>query len=81
MLEEELRAEIRKWAAKLAEERKHTELAGPARMDFIKNIDAYIADSAYFLEQGKLIQSFEALIWGWAFITIGKDVGILKKVH
>lgn len=78
-MEEELMAEIRKWTDKIAEERKNIVLADNDRKDFLKNIDAYISDSAYFLEQGKLIESFEALIWSWAYVTIGKDMGILKE--
>lgn len=77
---DELRREIDKWTEKIKEERKRIELADSSKKDFLKNIDAYISDSRYFLEQGKLIESFEALIWSWAYITIGKELGILRSV-
>lgn len=76
---EELRREISKWTEKITEERKNIVLADHNRKDFLKNIDAYISDSAYFLKEGKFIESFEALIWSWAYITIGKELGILKN--
>ena len=79
-MEKELRKEIDKWTGKIVEERKHIELADSGRKDFIKNVDAYISDSRYFLEKGKLIESFEALIWAWAYVTIGKELGILRKL-
>ena len=77
---EELRREIDKWTGKIKEERKRIELADSSRADFLKNIDAYISDSSYFLKEGKLIESFESLIWSWAYITIGKELGILKSM-
>ncbi len=77
-MEVKLRKEIDKWTVKIIEERKKIVLADNTKKDFLKNIDAYISDSAYFLKRGELIESFEALIWSWAYITIGKDLGILK---
>ena len=76
---EELRREIDKWTKKIDEERRKIELADSSRADFLKNIDAYISDSSYFLKEGKLIESFEALIWSWAYMTIGKELGILRN--
>ncbi|MBI2075954.1 MAG: DUF357 domain-containing protein [Candidatus Aenigmarchaeota archaeon] len=78
-MEKELRKEIDKWTVKIKEERKKIELVDPDKKDFLKNIDAYISDSAYFLKKAKLIESFEALIWAWAYVTIGKEVGILRN--
>ena len=77
---EDLRKEIDKWTEKIKEERRKIELADSTKKDFLKNIDAYISDSAYFLDNGKLIESFEALIWGWAYLTIGKEMGILRSI-
>lgn len=76
---EELRCEIEKWTEKIKDERKSIELADATKKGFLKNIDAYISDSHYFLQEGKLIQSFESLIWSWAYITIGKELGILRN--
>jgi len=77
-IEKDLIKEIEKWTGKIKEERRRIELADDSRKDFLKNIDAYISDSAYFLKEGKLIESFEALIWSWAYMTIGKEIEILK---
>ena len=79
-MEVELRREIDKWTKKIIDERKRIELVDTSKKDFLKNIDAYISDSRYFLEKGKLIESFEALIWSWAYMTIGKELGILRNV-
>jgi len=46
---------------------------------FHANITAYISDCRYFLEQGDLIRAFEAVIWAWAWIEIGLDVGVLVR--
>jgi len=36
----------------------------------LKNIDAYLSDSKYFLEKNDLIRAFEAVIWAWAWMEI-----------
>jgi len=76
---EQLKKEIDKWTRKIIDERKRIVPADNGRKDFLKNIDAYISDSDYFLKEGKVIESFEALIWSWAYITIGKELGILTS--
>lgn len=42
---------------------------------FVENIKAYIADSEYFLMKGDLIRAFECLIWAWAWLEIGLEIG------
>ena len=79
MLETQLRAEIEKWTARIKKERKKIILADSSRPDFLKNIDAYISDSAHFLEKKDLIRSFEAIIWAWSWLEIGIELKILKK--
>lgn len=76
-LEEELTNETMKWLKKIMEERKRVSLADTDRQEFLKNMDAYISDSQHFLKQGNLIEAFEAVIWAWAIMSIGKDIGIL----
>jgi len=46
--------------------------------DFLKNIEAYIQDTYHFLKQKDLIKAFEAVIWAWAWLEIGKDKNIIK---
>ena len=80
-LEEGLRAETEKWL-----ERAKVALEGvlPSKdcedgVRFHANITAYISDCRYFLEKGDLIRAFEAVIWAWAWIEIGLDVGVLVR--
>lgn len=44
---------------------------------FLSNIRAYLSDSCHFAEKGDLIRAFEAVVWAWAWIEIGLEVGIL----
>ncbi|VVB60238.1 Uncharacterised protein [uncultured archaeon] len=46
--------------------------------EFIKNIAAYIDDSMHFTQKKDHVRAFEAIIWAWAWIEIGKDIGVLK---
>jgi len=80
-LENDLRDETMKWL-KRAEEIIQTITPGEDKLGpehFLKNISAYIFDSKYFLECGDLIRAFEAVIWAWAWIEIGVELGILRK--
>ena len=78
-VEIELRNETEKWLKKIKAERKCIVLNNEKNKDFIKNIDAYISDSEFFLKKGKLIEAFEAVIWSWAYMQIGQDFGILSN--
>lgn len=75
--EEQLIGEIEKWTKKINKERKTVFAESEKSKEFLKNIDAYIEDSKYFLEKKDLVRSFEAVVWAWAFLTIGKDEKIL----
>ncbi|MGB3943369.1 MAG: DUF357 domain-containing protein, partial [Methanothrix sp.] len=39
-----------------------------------------LSDSRHFSEKGDPIRAFEAVIWAWAWIEIGLEVGILAVV-
>jgi hypothetical protein len=77
-LESELRKEIEKWAKRIENEIKNIELKDKKRKDVLDNIHAYIKDSKYFADKGDLIRSFEAIIWAWAWLEIGKDLNLLE---
>jgi hypothetical protein len=87
---EELRKETEKWLQKIKEERKKIVLADNSKGDFIKNIDSYISDSEHFLKNSMmhsnashnsdLIRAFEAVIWAFAWLEIGKELEIIKNV-
>jgi hypothetical protein len=46
---------------------------------FGENIAAYISDSHHFLDNGDLIRAFEAVIWAWAWMEIGQEMGLLAE--
>ncbi len=78
-IEDELRNETEKWLKK-AEDRFNGLRAGKDRKlgeAFLKNIGAYIEDSKWFLERGDLIRAFECVIWAWAWMEIGLELGLL----
>lgn len=45
---------------------------------FAKNIQAYTDDAEHFLEEGKLVEAFEAVIWAWSWLEIGEELGVLE---
>jgi hypothetical protein len=76
MIEEDLRNETKKWLEKIKNEK--LELLDESREDFLKNIKAYISDSEHFLEKNDLIHAFEAVIWAWSWLEIGREMGIIE---
>lgn len=80
-LSEELLCEIKKWKGRLDEcisAVAPTDSTGEA---MISNIKAYRSDCEHFLEKGDLIRSFECLIWAWAYLEIGQNLGhIVRKL-
>ncbi len=77
-LESELKDEIRKWSLKLDEALKTTSPMSDKGSEFLANIKAYQKDSIYFFERKDLVRSFEALIWAWSWIEIGKEIDVLS---
>jgi len=78
-MEMKLKKETEKWLQKIKVEREKIVLVDESKENFIKNIDSYIADSEHFLAQNDLIRAFEAVIWAFAWLEIGKDLGIIKE--
>lgn len=77
-LNEELRLETLKWLDRAEEQLLRI---SPDEGGIRQNISAYLSDSRYFLEKGDLIRAFEAVIWAWAWMEIGQEVGILEEIH
>lgn len=77
-IEEELKQETQKWLEKIKHEREKIEL-GKSKVDFVKNIDAYISDSQHFLKKNDYIRAFEAVIWAWAYLEIGQQEKLIKN--
>lgn len=80
MLEEDLRCETVKWMEKLQKEKKKVEILNSKGQEFRNNIEAYISDSRYFLDNGDLIKAFECVVWAWAWLEIGLEIELFKKL-
>jgi hypothetical protein len=79
--EERLIAETETWTARIKKELQGTEPQGIKGSEFMRNIEAYVSDSSHFRKDGDLVRSFEAIVWAWAWLEIGKDMGFLKKEY
>jgi uncharacterized protein len=75
-LEADLRSETLKWLEKA--EWLFCKIS-PKDNRFAENIAAYLSDSRHFLDNGDLIRAFEAVIWAWAWMEIGKEIGLLVE--
>ena len=78
--EEDLAIETEKWLRKALVEVETVSPRGDEGERFLSNIRAYLSDSQHFSEKGDPIRAFEAVIWAWAWIEIGLEVGILAAV-
>jgi hypothetical protein len=70
MIEHQLKEETEKWLAKAKERRRGLRSNSP----HMKNIDAYISDSEYFMQKHDLIRAFEAIVWAWAWLEILEEL-------
>lgn len=77
--EEKLEEEIEKWKGKLEKEIEQVQPKSEEGSEFMENIRAYYKDSKHFYQKGKLVESFEALVWAWSWLEIGQDYGFLKE--
>ena len=74
MIEQQLKEETEKWLTKAKERRKRIK----STSSHMKNIDAYISDSEYFMQKHDLIHAFEAIVWAWAWIEILEELKQLQ---
>ncbi len=77
-VEEELRNETLKWLERIEEKIKNVEAVNEKGKEFMRNIEAYISDSRYFLEINDLVRAFECVVWAWAWLEIGIEMDLLK---
>jgi hypothetical protein len=75
-LETDLAGETLKWLGKAE---ILFDRISPKDNRFAENIAAYLSDSRHFLDDGDLIRAFEAVIWAWAWMEIGKEIGVLVE--
>ncbi len=78
-VEEELRRETLRWLDRLEERLKDVEHANEKGREFLTNIRAYVSDSKYFLSKDDLVRAFECVVWAWAWLEIGMDLGIIQS--
>jgi hypothetical protein len=78
-LKDELEGEIKKWTAKLDSALKGVRATDEQGEKLLANIKAYRKDSGHFFVKGDMVKSFECLVWAWALLEIGKDLGHLTK--
>lgn len=74
-LADDLLAETQKWLERADD--LFGKLSGEDR--FMENIGAYLSDSRYFMDKGDLIRAFESVVWAWAWMEIGLEIGVLKE--
>ena len=79
MIEKSLRKEIRKWSKKLDSALQAVDPLTDRGLKLLENIRAYREDSKHFMEKRDWIKSFECLVWAWAVLEIGKELGHLKS--
>jgi hypothetical protein len=79
MIEEELRKETLKWLERIKVRIVRIKAINRKGEEFLRNINAYISDSEYFLEKRDLVRAFECVVWAWAWLEIGLDIGILAE--
>lgn len=72
------REEIEKWLKRIKEELKNVKASNKKGKEFLDNINAYVYDCEHFLKNGDYVLSFEAVIWSWAYMSICKELGLLK---
>lgn len=76
--EQALRKETNKWLHRIEKEIKNIKPPDERGREFLENILAYIKDSRYFLDKGDLVRSFEAVIWAWSYLSISRELKLLK---
>jgi len=75
--EKELSEQTKIWSDKIKVEMEGIKLLNKDKRNFLENVQAYIQDSEYFVEQGDLVRAFEAMIWAWSWLEIGREEKIL----
>ncbi len=76
---EELIKETEKWLKRIKLRLKDVKAVNEKGKEFLKNIEAYVSDSEYFFEKGDLVRAFECVVWAWAWLEIGLDIGVLSS--
>ncbi len=75
----QLESETSKWTEKCKIAVSEVNSVGKKGEEFLVNIKAYISDTQHFIDEGDMVRAFEAIIWAWAWLEIGTDIGVLVK--
>ena len=78
-VDEQLKTETLKWTDKCNISVLEVNPVGKKGEEFLVNIKAYISDTQHFIDKGDPVRAFEAIIWAWAWLEIGTDIGVLVK--
>lgn len=78
MIEKDLREETEKWLAKAEISIKKIKPLDKKGEEMLTNAKAYLSDSKHFLSKNELIKAFEAVVWCWSIIELGKGLGFFK---
>ena len=79
--EQELKTQTRKWLARIESEIRGTRPLDKRGEPLLKNIRAYIKDSGYFIKKGDWVRAFEAVIWAWSWLSIARELKLLKTAN
>ncbi len=76
--EKELIKETEKWTRRLETELDAAKPVKKKGERFLDNVKSYTSDSKHFFDKKDYVRAFEAVVWAWAFLSIGKDMGLVK---
>ena len=65
------------WFGKADALLKKTKALNKKGEEYLVNINAYMSDTGHFKENKDYVRAFEAVVWAWAWLEIGKDAGFL----
>ena len=83
--QKDLKAETEKWLARLRKERPGVKIIAKekalekAAREALKNMDAYIKDTNYFMQKGDFIRAFEAVVWAWGILETMEHAGMVER--
>lgn len=75
--DERLRDQTDTWRGRLDRALDEANAADERGHRFLENIRAYRSDCVHFEEEGDLVRAFEAIVWAWAWLEIGADIGAI----
>lgn len=75
--DERLRDQTDTWRDRLDRALDEATVAGERGDRFLENIRAYRSDCDHFEGEGDLVRAFEAIVWAWAWLEIGADIGAI----